>query len=118
MKRFTKSVFHAVRGVRYAGGKERNFQLELVAGMLVIALMTILPLTSVERALLIFAIVGVLALELTNTAVELVVDIVKPSVHPYARIIKDVMAAAVLAAAIGAAAIGWLVLSPSLLPLL
>lgn len=112
MKRFIRSVRHAVRGVRYAGSTEKNFQLEIVAAVLVITLMYLLPLTVQERVLLICVISGVLVLELVNTSIERVVDMLKPRVHPYARIAKDVMAAAVLIASIGAIAVGLIILTP------
>lgn len=118
MKRFLRSVKHALFGVRYASSTEKNFQLEIVAGVLVTVLMFILPVTQQERVLLVFVIVGVLVLELINTAIERVVDMLKPRVHPYARIAKDVMAAAVLISSFGAVAVGLIILLPYILRVL
>jgi diacylglycerol kinase (ATP) len=96
----------------YAGHTEKNFQLEIVAAFLVVVLMYLLPTTRDERAILVFVMVGVLVLELVNTSFERIVDMLKPSIHPYARIAKDVMAAAVLIASIGAVVVGCMILSP------
>jgi diacylglycerol kinase len=57
-------------------------------------------------------IVLVLSLELANTAAERIMDILKPRVHPYARVVKDAMAGAVLIASVGAVFIGICILLP------
>jgi undecaprenol kinase len=75
-------------------------------------LMIILPLSGLERAVLILTIALVLSLELANTAAERVMDILKPRVHPYARVVKDAMAGAVLIAACAAVCIGMCILLP------
>ena len=50
--------------------------------------------------------------EFINTAIEAIVDLASPEIHPLAKISKDVGAAAVLIAAIAAAIIGLLILGP------
>ena len=54
----------------------------------------------------------VLVMELFNTILERVVDILKPRVHPYAQLIKDIMAATVLIASIGAIVVGITIFYP------
>jgi len=54
----------------------------------------------------------VLILELINTVVERVVDILKPRIHPYARLIKDLMAAVVLISSIVAVIVGIIIFYP------
>jgi len=66
----------------------------------------------VEWLFVLFACFWVMAFELMNTAVERVVNVLKPSPHPYARVIKDVMAASVLLSALGAGVIGVIVFLP------
>ncbi len=68
--------------------------------------MFLFPLTVTERALLLLTIGGVLTLELFNTAFERVMDMLKPRIHPYVRVVKDVVAGAVLIGAIVALSIG------------
>lgn len=82
-----------------------------VAGVVVL-LMLWLPLSRVENAILIFSIILVLGFELINTALERVMDILKPRVHPYARVVKDVMAGAVLMVSFGSLCIGIYIFSP------
>ncbi|MEI8103815.1 MAG: diacylglycerol kinase family protein [Candidatus Moraniibacteriota bacterium] len=106
MIRLGKSVYHALRGLRYVLRHERNFQIEIFVTEAVILLGVWLHLTRTEWIIIIFACFWVLAFELMNTAVERVVNVLKPSPHPYARVIKDVMAGAVFLSAVGAMIIG------------
>jgi len=109
MIRLGKSVYHAFRGLRYALGHERNFQIEIFVTELVLLLGIWLHLTRMEWIIIIFSCFWVLAFELMNTAVERVVNVLKPSPHPYARVIKDVMAGAVFLSAVGAMIVGLIV---------
>ena len=107
-----KSIVHAMNGIVYTFKSERNFQIECTVAGTVVLLMMWLPLSRVECSLLIFTTIFVLGLELINTALERVMDILKPRVHPYARVVKDVMAGAVLMASLGALLIGILIFLP------
>jgi diacylglycerol kinase (ATP) len=57
----------------------------------------------------------VISLELVNTAVEAVVDLVSPEPHPLAGVAKDVAAGAVLAASLFALGVALVELLPRLL---
>ena len=50
-----------------------------------------------------------------NTALEAVVDMTMPEVHPLARVAKDVAAAAVLLSALSAVLVGLLIMGPPLI---
>lgn len=52
--------------------------------------------------------------ELFNTALEALVDLASPEIHPLARLSKDVAAGAVLVAALTAVGVGLLVYGPPL----
>lgn len=118
MKGFFRSVRHAFRGIRYALFSERNFQLELLAAVLAIALAFLLPLSSLERAAVFLVIALVLPLEMLNTACERVMDMMKPGLHPYVKVVKDLSAGAVLIASLLAALIGAAIFLPHLARLL
>lgn len=115
MRRFVRSFSYAWKGILFAVRNETNFQIELSAGALAILLAIFFPLSGLERGLVIFSVSLVLALELANTALERVMDILKPRIHPYARVIKDMMAGAVLLTALAAVAIGLAIFLPHLL---
>jgi diacylglycerol kinase (ATP) len=63
---------------------------------------------------LVLAVALVLSLEALNTALEAVVDLVSPQMHPLAKQAKDTAAGAVLIGAIGAAIGGCIIFVPKL----
>jgi undecaprenol kinase len=114
-RQFQKSFSYALRGLAYVLRYEKNFQAEVVMAVLVIVAMIYFQVTRAESIVLTLVIMGVMVMELLNTVVERVVDILKPRIHPYARLIKDLMAAGVLISAIAAAIIGVLIFLPYVL---
>ena len=112
MKRFKRSLKHAFDGLRYATSHEKNFRIEILVAVLIISLIFIFKVKNWEAIILILMIMLVLISELTNTVLERVVDILKPRIHPYARLIKDLMAAVVLISAASSIIIGTIILYP------
>ena len=82
--------------------------------MAVTALGLWLGLGRLEWAVIVLAVGLVWMAEFVNTALEAVVDLASPDLHPLAKIGKDVAAAAVLVGAITAVVVGLLVLGPAL----
>ena len=109
LQKFASSVRFALAGLIYIVRREQNFQIDLVAAAVVIVLMILLPLRTIEYVILSLAIVSVLVMEIINTVFERMIDVLKPRVHPYAKVMKDMMAAAVLLRALEAAADGILI---------
>ncbi len=110
-----RSFGHAWRGLRLAFRTEQSFRLQLAIAIGILYLCLVLPLRAWERAILVLAIACVLVLELLNSTVERLVDLVKPRLHSYVHDIKDLMAAAVLLAALFAALVGGVILWPYLM---
>jgi diacylglycerol kinase (ATP) len=71
-------------------------------------------LSTLEWALIVFAIALVLTAEALNTALESLANALMPHRHPLVGTAKDLGAGAVLVSAVGAAVIGALVLGPHL----
>jgi diacylglycerol kinase len=112
LKTFARSLRHALAGIRYAFREERNFQIEIVLAIAALGLAFFLPLSSVEQAV-IFLLVGfILSLELINTAFERLLDLLKPRVHPYVKVVKDVVAGSVLLGSLSALAVGMYIFWP------
>ncbi|MFH0929869.1 MAG: diacylglycerol kinase family protein [Candidatus Moraniibacteriota bacterium] len=111
-KKLFKSFCHAFRGLKYVVRNEQNFQLEILGGVFVIILMYLFPTRSLEKIALYIVIFAMLVIELINTIFERVVDMLKPRMHPYAQLVKDIMAAAVLLSAIGAVIVGVIIFYP------
>ena len=112
MRQFTRSLRHAFRGLAYALKNEKNFQNELVVAMLVIVAMVYFNVTRGEAVILFVVIMAVLIMELLNTAMERVIDILKPKIHPYAKLIKDLMAASVLMMSLLTIILGLIIFMP------
>jgi diacylglycerol kinase len=106
------SLKAAVRGVSFTFKNERNFRIEIYIAFFVVCALIILRATLSQAAVVIMMIFLVLMIELMNTAIERVVDILKPRKHPYAKVIKDVSAATVLILAVGASIVGTIIFIP------
>jgi diacylglycerol kinase len=111
LKKFSRSISHAVRGFRCVF-KEQNFRIQIAFSIIVIFLILFFGLKVWETAALVMMIILVLVLEIINSIFERIVDILEPRVHPYAKTIKDMMAAAVLTASVGAAFVGIVIFWP------
>ncbi|MDP1833315.1 MAG: diacylglycerol kinase [Candidatus Moranbacteria bacterium] len=112
IKNFGMSLRHAINGLGYSLRYEKNFQNEVIVAVLVIGAMIYYRVTPSEMIVLFLVIMGVLIMELLNTVMERIADILKPRVHPYVRVIKDLMAASVLVTALLAIIIGCIIFIP------
>lgn len=112
MLKLLRSFKHAFNGLVYSISKEMNLQIELLAAVLVISAMVFYNVETWEAAFLVASIFSVIVLEIVNTLVERLVNIFKPRIHPYARAIKDIMAAAVFMTSFGAMLIGIIIFWP------
>jgi len=117
LKKIRKSFFYASRGLIFTYKNEQNFRIQIFIGLLVIIAMVILKVQNYEAITLLLLIILVLVLELVNTIFEKIIDILKPRIHSYVEVIKDVMAAAVLVSSVGATIIAGLIFVPYLLAL-
>ena len=104
----------AFAGLKHVLYTQRNARIHLAIMVCVILLGLWLDLPPVEWALLVSAMAAVWLTECINTAIETVVDLASPEVHPLARVAKDVSAGSVLLAALFSIIIGLLVLGPPL----
>lgn len=109
--RFVESLNAAVEGFIYVMRTERNMRIHFFIGLFILLAGIFLNLNAAELMILFVTITIVLAAEMVNTAMELVVDMVQSEFHPIARIIKDVSAGAVLLTAINAVIVGYVLFS-------
>jgi len=108
------SFGHAIAGLGHVLRTQRNAWIHAVASLAVILLAIWLQLSLTHWALLFLAMAMVWMAEFVNSALEATVDLASPTVHPLAKVGKDVGAAAVLIAAACAALVGFLILGPPL----
>jgi undecaprenol kinase len=110
-----KSFYYAFQGIRTAYKNEPNLRIHTIAGILAISLGALLKLSKLEWLILSFTIFWVISLELLNTVLESLVNLVSPEIQPYAKIAKDVGAACVLVAAILSVIVGFVLFLPKIL---
>jgi len=106
VKKFLDSFRYAWRGVWVVFAGERNMRVHGVIAVLVVALGFYYRITSEEWIAILLCIGLVLVLEILNTAIETLVDLVQPEHDPLAGKVKDIAAGAVLVGTMVAAAIG------------
>ena len=104
----------AFAGIGHLLATQRNARIHVALAAIACLLAAWLRVTRTEWAILILTIACVIILEGLNTALEAVVDLASPQLHPLAKVAKDVSAGMVLIAAIAAVIIGLLILGPAL----
>lgn len=109
------SFGYAVAGWLYMLRRQKNTRIQSVASVLVLLLALWLQIDSLRWAILILTITIVWMAEFLNAAVEAVINLASPELHPMAKVGKDVASAAVLLGVIASILIGILILGPSLL---
>lgn len=94
IKRFFKSFKYSWEGLVYAYRYEQSMMLHFFLSIFVICLGIWLKINPFEWAFCILGLGIMLAIELLNTAIEGVVDLASPDIHPLAKIAKDTGSAA------------------------
>ncbi len=112
-----KSIGYAWKGLKYVFVHEQNFRIQVIIGVCVAIVTWYFPLSTIETVLIIGLILGVFILEIFNSVVEKFVDIVKPRLTYQVKLVKDMMAAAVLILSLGAAIIGTIIFYPYIIEL-
>ena len=95
-----KSFRYAFDGIRTAFRKEPNLRIHVIIGALALLLGIYLGLSKVEWLILTFTIFYIITLELINTIIESLVDLVSPEIKTQAKTAKDISAAVVLISSI------------------
>ena len=105
LKRFFNSVKYSIEGLAYAYKNEQSLWTHAGATILAVILGLIFKINFYEWAVIVIALVIVLAVELLNTAIEAVVDMVTKEFNPLAKIAKDCGSAAAFVSSLIATAI-------------
>lgn len=114
---FKKSVSYAIYGLRYIIRREQNFRIQIAVACMVVFAGGYLGIRKIEWIAIIILISAVLILEIINSAIEQFIDIMKPRMHGQVKLVKDMMAAAVLITALSAAFIGTIIFHPYIIEL-
>ncbi len=106
IKKLGMSFVYAARGIVYCIRHERNIRIHITALLYVLYFSSFYDFSKSEYAVLILTCAVVMALELVNTAIEVVIDKVSPRFSVFAMIGKDIAAGGVLIGAVGAVTVG------------
>ncbi|MCA9376120.1 MAG: diacylglycerol kinase family protein [Candidatus Doudnabacteria bacterium] len=112
--RLAKSFKYAINGVRITLREEQNFRVHMVSGVLVALIGWAFHIEALEWVALVIVSGLVLLAEMVNTIFERIVDVLKPRIHPFAEVVKDMMAATVVLAVFVAVIVGLIIFVPYL----
>ena len=115
LRRTLYSFRHAGRGLAWALSSQANLRVHFVAAAVVLIAALALGFSVIEFVGLVLCFTVVVAAELFNTTLEVLIDYAWPEHHPMIGRAKDVAAAAVLVAAAGAAIVGVLLFARHIL---
>lgn len=105
---------YACQGIKHAFLNEKNMRIHCTITGIVLLLGWFVQLTRFEWLFVLFAIGGVIALELMNTAIERLVDLVTAEFHPLAKQAKDISAGAVFIYSILSVIVGLIIFIPKI----
>jgi len=109
-----KSFKYAFDGIKLTFQNEPNFRIQIVLGIISILLGIFLNISQMEWLILITIIFMVLLLELINSSLEALVDLISPEINEKAKIAKDTAAGAVLIASILSLIVGIVLFLPKI----
>jgi diacylglycerol kinase len=112
MKRRIRSFGYAGKGIRIVFTSEPNMKIHLAIAIFVVIFGFVFSITITEWIMCLLCIGLVFGMEMMNTAIENVVDLASPKLHPLAGKAKDIAAGAVLLCAIISVIIGILIFGP------
>ena len=102
-------MLYSMAGLRAALRYEDAFRMEMLLAALLIPAAFFLPVSALSKAVMIFSVMLVLAIELLNSAIEAAVDHTSLQQHPLAKRAKDIGSAAVFISLLNVGIV-WLVI--------
>lgn len=110
-----RSVIYASRGLGYAVKTQQSLWIAIILVISILGISFWIGLDNFELAIIIVALGTVLAMEVMNTAIEQMVNLLSPEWRARAGLVKDLAAGAVLLSSITAVVIVLLILGPPML---
>lgn len=111
------SFKNAFSGLIWAFTTQPNFRIHLFLASLAILLGVILRITYIEMVIIVLTIIIGLGVEMVNTSIESMTDLITTEYRQNAKIAKDVSAGMMLFTAIGAIIVACLIFLPRLFTL-
>ena len=114
-KRLGRSFKAAFEGIESTYKREQNIKIHSVIAVIVLIGGLLFKISYIEWLVCLVLIGFVLMAEFFNTAIEYVVDLASPEIHPLAKAAKDTASAGVLMMAIISAIIGCVIFVPKII---
>jgi diacylglycerol kinase (ATP) len=98
LQRLLNALFYSLSGLKIAFEHESAFRQEVALAVVLVPVACIVPVSPVERALLVGSVLLVFVVELLNSSVEAAIDRISFDTHRLSKRAKDLGSAAVLVA--------------------
>jgi len=113
-----RSFAFAFNGIKICFDSETNFKIHVLLTVVIILFGIGFHISAGEWLAILFCIAFVVAMEMMNTAVEKLCDIVHLDIHPGIKLVKDISAGAVLVSAIISFVISCIIFLPKIIHLI
>jgi undecaprenol kinase len=110
-----KSFAFAFNGIKICFASETNFKIHIAIGLATILLGLGFGILYSEWIVICICIALVIAMEMINTAIEKLCDVVQTSFHPTIKKVKDIAAGAALIMAIASVIVGAIIFLPKII---
>ena len=114
--RIVRAFFNSVAGLSDAWRHESAFRQEVLLAAVMIVIALLVPVSAVERALLVAVVLLVLIVELLNSSIEAAIDRISFDHHSLSKRAKDIGSAAVFVA-LALCVLVWALILVPLVPL-
>ena len=98
LKRLINATRYSMQGFKSAWKTEEAFRQEAILAVVFVPVAVCLPVSTVEKLLLILTLINIVLVEVVNSAIEAVVDRFGGEIHPLSGKAKDLGSAAVFLA--------------------
>ncbi len=110
LKKWIKSANYAIEGILHAAKTQRHMRYHLIAAIIVLITGFVTGIGWTDFVVLMTLAIVVISVEMINSSIETITDVLFKEYDPKAKAIKDMAAGAVLIAAIGSVIIGYVIL--------
>ena len=100
MMKLIKSFTYAWAGIKACFKSESNFRIHIIAAITAVVFSLLLNISATEWIAILFCIAFVIVMEMINTAIEKLCDVVYLEQHQVIKKVKDIAAGAVLVSAV------------------
>lgn len=110
-----KSIGYAFSGIRSCFQSEQNFRIHFTLATIALLFSIAFDISAIEWIAVCFCIVFVITMEMLNTAIEKLCDVVHKEIHPGIKKVKDIAAGAVLFSALFSLVTGCIIFLPKMI---